>query len=357
MEFSRGIVAAVCCGDRHEEEGLLTETDLLSLNWDVVPPYGHHVCFAEPLRNVSPVTSARIQSVKAALLEKFPLAEALLQLGPGHTLIAGGSIVRTLQPEDTSHYGAPDCDFFYHSIDSEGATALLQKQIELIQQEGPVSIFVSTHTVTVVSHFGNVYQFILRLFRNPFHILASFDLAVCRIGLSVEGLVATRGGAVSLLTRSIIADVERMNASSSPVRLQKYHRMGYRVIVPHLQSFGFCSVYRQCIIGGRLEFQQYWPSTCEWKSEYFHVHGPESKNRSKDEISDYGVTPASLLDASLFNYRRARDGEGEFTRIASSWSEARNGGEVAGADEEDLSEWFTHASFMVRETHVMCWEI
>ncbi len=285
------------------------------------------------------------ECTRAILNRHFVHLDALMRLGPSNVLAAGGSVVDAIRGRaiDADHFcynnkTQRDVDLFFHGLSISEGEALVKTMVQLLceQKVGFSHITRNNHSISVVFLDGSVYQFILRMFRDPLQILSSFDIAVCRVGYGIEiGVCATDSCAFGLATGLMVIDCMRFNKVASETRVLKYAARGFDV------CFVFGKI-KDCHTIGTLNL--YWGNESSKNGVESKVFGCLNLyiERGKEEVGDYGRSPFDVGQISLFNLRKARDGDTDFVFVGKSWDELSNP-QLPGLDH--LNHWFWDCNF------------
>jgi hypothetical protein len=274
-------------------------------------------------------------------------------MAANNLLVAGGAVVNALgqaAPQQQGRLG--DVDLFFYGCDEDRATALLRRVVDhLMAQDGAPMLVRGAHHVSVVFGGGEIYQFILRLFRDPLQVLASFDLPVCRCGFAPAlGVVATEGAAFALATSLLLVDVCSLNRAASEARIAKYTTRDFVAVFPCAVKPPVTGPHPSMVLG---RFHLYPPHYAGNSSTHTALSyagmGNSRRGCPKDEevgVGEYGESPLSLDQLRLFNLRRARDGDAPetFACTAASFDALLQAPQVL-ANEGDVAARFAQGNF------------
>jgi hypothetical protein len=200
------------------------------------PMYFHHPLLDSETRLGQPVLKSEDawESVLPACL-----VECLQRLHEGrdggYVVIAGGAALNTVIAGEQAP--PSDYDLFACATDAANAQTLLDLVVEALK---PVSVKISAHAVTMKLSRSRplTVQVVLRVYASPAHVVLGFDVQVCKIALwagrNGQLRAAASPTAVEALRRGAIVADFALQSTTFALRLDKYAKKGFRVVVPLL---------------------------------------------------------------------------------------------------------------------------
>ena len=174
--------------------------------------------------------------VHAHLREVVPFLD---KLDWSHVVVAGGAVIGAIVGE-----GFSDIDFFFVDVGSEAECedALRKAVGAVLEHHDEVRLVHNRNCVTVQFPEGGVtVQFILRGYGHLSEVLHGFDLGSCAVGFTMQSgkpqVYVTELGRFALEYGLNIVDTTR-RSTTYEVRLQKYWRRGFGIVLPGLHVEG-----------------------------------------------------------------------------------------------------------------------
>lgn len=179
-------------------------------------------------------------SQAAAVDHVHTVVNQVLRGAGGKLVLAGGAVLHAVT--NSAHQG--DHDLFLVGCKSkEEALAVVQAAVRTIlgalgprrRQGFDIVTLLSEHVLTVAwdddmhSSSPTVVQFVLRLFRSPEEVVATFDLPICCFLWDGAEFRATRRALYAMRYGVVLADPMQQ---STPRRAHKYNGRGFRFVVP-----------------------------------------------------------------------------------------------------------------------------
>jgi len=193
----------------------------------------------------------KFERFKQNINEGFPYTVELLIKFKNHLVACGGAIVKAIH----KLYGSGDIDLFFYDLDTNEANKMRIEAVEFIinsyennkstndivnyyitRNEYVTTLYVTKRDINDNDiKYDDIYkyQFIHRIYPNMSSIIGGFDLSICTIAFDGNTIYATPLGAWSNKHVSIIIDTKR-RSTSFEYRLQKYQKIGFRLIFPGL---------------------------------------------------------------------------------------------------------------------------
>lgn len=166
-----------------------------------------------------------------------------------NVFVAGGLCLGILcGKEESEEYLNSDIDLFIHGVGVEEADLIVERVIQTIFDNHVKSsslkdtlddgMIVVRTTNSVTLSFGWPFrniQIVLRIYQSPAEILLGFDVDCCSVGFDFERVWATPRAIRSIKKRYNLVNPTR-RSTSYELRLLKYSKRGFGVMVPHLDG-------------------------------------------------------------------------------------------------------------------------
>jgi hypothetical protein len=177
---------------------------------------------------------------------------ALRYLDWSNVFVAGGSVLACLMPLDakrtesnaakrkyyhTDGYKSSDIDIFLYGLSEAEAEAKVRHIYDAICEAlyVDVVVFRTKHALSIVSEWPYRHiQVICRLYKSPAEVLIGFDVDCVGVGYDGKDVLCLPRAHRALTQRANRVDMTRRSPSYE-MRLAKYARRGFDVIVPGLQ--------------------------------------------------------------------------------------------------------------------------
>lgn len=273
--YNRQDIASMLHADNHARKHhnwqLVPSAEILTLNKQLIRAAIHHSTFfneSELLVVNERKSINELRKPRSDFRETFPFVDAILNAFPGKLIVAGGSIYKAFQSED-SDYGEllSDCDvdFFFINCTLDQVEEIIRFVIKLLKSpkkhlqyfSGDMKEAVEEGTYDEIGlcidrcqnattiyydadgdydddseglnyraeygwlNGGGKLQFIHRSYPSPLAVVGGFDLGVCMGFYDGHDFYATPFGAWSIATQTIILDVSR-RSTSFEYRIIKY---------------------------------------------------------------------------------------------------------------------------------------
>ncbi len=171
----------------------------------------------------------------------FFFLDALMDAFPGKIVAAGGAIFKSLIPQETFYdendYGylkGSDIDLFFINCTQDEADEIIRYAWNMVHKSNKVhSCCTRCQTTTTIAYssdedeindialYGEKMQFIHRIYPTKESVIGAFDLGPCMALYDGHDIYATRFGAWSIATQTIVLDVSRRSTSFEH-RIGKY---------------------------------------------------------------------------------------------------------------------------------------
>ena len=178
------------------------------------------------------VDADKIPDKVLVVLEEYPM----------HVMLGGGSALSAVCPNVAE---GSDYDLFIHGVTPEEASRMLEDIQELLE---PDAVTRTGTAITMVVD-DTLVQVILWLFDDPEHVLRSFDIAACQVGLMTnpEGQligVATPQWEHAMHHMTFWVDLGSWSAALVP-RVLKYYTKGFDVVLPGMPRWRLLPAAKQ----------------------------------------------------------------------------------------------------------------
>jgi hypothetical protein len=150
---------------------------------------------------------------------------------------AGGSVLGCLTNNPTN-FEASDVDLFLVGVRTDHeANAVLKRVYDTINRNvGNITVLRTARAITLIGAYPFRHvQVILRLHKSPSEVLLGFDIDSCAVGFDGSRVLAAPRFRRAL-NKSYNLVNESRRSSTYEIRLRKYAKRGFRVLVPDLDK-------------------------------------------------------------------------------------------------------------------------